>query len=505
MDRLRPALALCASPNFLDRTDGRRVIQRSVAAFKRRPTPPAMTRLDAALLERIPQFKPEWRETLHRMREHPAAPVWNTEVGDRVGLDDARWVAWFEEELHRKRGGVDAGPPDGLLQWIRELAPRSVYFRERLAGLNPDRDFARIKPMERADLGGSLARIIPEDADLDRLVVNPTSGTTGAPLLCPNHPRAVACYDPMIQFALRRHGLNALYDHTKIAALQVCAQRRTTVYATVHSYLNGAGFAKINLDESGWRRAEHAADYIREMAPQFLSGDPWAYVELMRVAPQARAGALLSTALTLGPALRTQLEMHFGCPVVDVYSLNETGPIGYSSPEYPQFFHQLPTDLYLEIVNAAGDPVPDGEVGDLLASGGRNPYLPLLRYRTGDRARIVSRSGTRGDPALLFELIEGRTAVFFRDGAGRRINPIDSGRILRQYPIIQHQLIQRRDFSFDLSLLIAETPPLPPALETRLLGELGELFGETTQIRISYDLDLAGRKPTPYVCELESG
>jgi phenylacetate-CoA ligase len=464
-----------------------------------------MTRLDSVLLERIPRFRPEWRETLHRMREHPAAPVWNTEVGDRIGLEDARWIEGFEEELFHGRRRVNSGPSDYILQWIRELQPRSAYFRERLAGLTLERDFERIQPMERADLAGSLARIIPEDADLDRLVVNPTSGTTGVPLLCPNHPRAVGCYDPMIQFALGRHGLKASYDHTTVAALQVCAQRRTTVYATVHSYLNGAGFAKINLDVSGWRRAEHAAQYIREMAPAFLSGDPWAYVELMRVAPQARAGALLSTALTLGPILRSQLEAHFRCPVVDVYSLNETGPIGYSSPEYPQFFHQLPTDIYLEIVDSAGNPVADGDAGDLLVSGGRNPYLPLLRYRTGDRARIVSREGTRGDPALLFELTEGRTLVFFRDRANRRINPVDVSRILRQFPIVQHELVQRRDFSLELALHIAEAPPLPPALEARLLRALSELFGGLDPIRINYDLSLDGRKPAPYVCELESG
>lgn len=469
----------------------------------------AMIRSDAALLERIPRFQPEWRETLQRLREHPAAPVWNTEVGDRMGLDDARLVQWFEEELHQNRRSAGAGPPDWLLQWIREVEPRTIYFRERLKGLNPARDFERIQPMERADLAGSLARIIPEDADLDRLVINPTSGTTGVPLLCPNHPRAVGCYDPLIQFALRRHGLHTQYDHTVVAALQVCAQRRTTVYATVHSYLNGAGFAKINLAPSGWRRAEHAPEYIRDMAPAFFSGDPWAYLELMRVAPQARAGALLTTSISLDPALRARLAAHFRSPVVDVYSLNETGPIGYSSPEYPQYFHQLPHDIYIEIADADGRPAPDGEVGDLLVSGGRNPYLPLLRYRTGDRARIVSRAGTGGDAALLFELINGRSLVSFFDPENRRINPIDVSRILRQYPIVQHQLVQRRDYSLELALRIAESPPLPPALETRLREELSELFGPATPIRIHYnagfDTDIESGRPTPFVCELESG
>ncbi len=460
-----------------------------------------MTRLDAALLERIPRFRPEWRETLERLREHPAAPVWNTEVGDRLGLDDARQVQWFEEDLHANRGCESAGPPDWLLQWIRELEPRTAYFRERLRGLDPAREFDRITPMERADLAGSLVRIIPEDADLSRLVINPTSGTTGVPLLCPNHPRAVGCYDPLIQFALRRHGVNAHYDHTKVAALQVCAQRRTTVYATVHSYLNGAGFAKINLDPGGWRRLEHAAQYMRDMAPVFFSGDPWAYIELMQVAPESRAGALLTTSLSLEPTLRARLETHFKAPVVDVYSLNETGPVGYSSPEYPQFFQQLPHDVYIEIVDADGRCLPDGEIGDLLVSGGRNPYLPLLRYRTGDRARIVSRTGGRGDAALLFELIDGRKLTIFYGAANRRINPIDLSRILRRYPVVQHQVFQGRDFSLDVMLRIAETPPLPPVLESRLRDELIELFGESIPIRIAYDSDSGDGKTPPFVSE----
>src|SRR5205823_4637533 len=100
---------------------------------------------------------------------------------------------------------------------------------------------------------------------------------------------------------------------------------------------------------------------------------------------QARPKAILSSATLLLPALRNRLQKHFGCPVIDIYSMNETGPIAFARADADTDEHEvLPHNLFVEIVDELGRSVPPDERGEIVVTGGVNPFLPLVRYRTGD-------------------------------------------------------------------------------------------------------------------------
>lgn len=431
-----------------------------------------------AVIDRTPLWQPEWRDILIRMREHPDAPVWNTQVGDRITAEDAAYVRRFEDGLEGDRGWEPGTVPARIVRWVLEMSQRSHWFRKALEGLDPAREFDRIPTMARADLQLRLEEIIPADEPLDRLIINPTSGTTGHPIQAPNHPRAIGCYDPLIRYALRRHGVSMKYDHTMVAAIQVCFQRQTIVYNTVHSLLGGAGFAKVNLDQDAWPGEGSAARYIADMAPVFISGDPIAFEEMMRLGVKYKPRAILSCALALTSELRSEIKERYGCPVVDFYSLNETGPIAFSRPDDPSLFQILPNDIYVEIVDDQGSRLPDGRVGEICVTGGRNPFLPLLRYRTGDRGAVWHGHGKTGDPAPLVRLAESRRPVVFRTPSGGWVNPIDISRILRHYPVNRHQCLQRRDLSL-LARLECRNLDL---IAGRLSREIESLFGGEVKV-----------------------
>lgn len=433
-----------------------------------------------AVIERTPLWRPEWRETLLRMREHPDVPRWNTQVGDRITAEDADFVRRFGENLTQGRKREAGAVPAALIEWAVGLKGRSVWFRRALQGRDPAREFDRIPTMSRADLQQRLDELIPADEPLDRLIINPTSGTTGHPILAPNHPRAIGCYDPMIQYCLRRHGVDEKFDHSKIAAVQVCFQKQTIVYNTVHSLLDGAGFAKVNLDPGAWPDCGSAARYIADMAPVFISGDPLAFEEMLRLGIGYRPKALLSCALTLTPDLRQRLERTYGCPVVDLYSLNETGPIAYSGPDDPSTLQILPNDVYVEIVDAEGRQLPDGQVGEICVTGGRNPFLPLLRYRTGDRGSMAHRHDKKDNPAPLLRLVQARKPVIFRTPSGGRVNPIDISRILRQYQIKRLRCLQARDLSIMLWLECADLG----LIKSTISKEVGGLFAGEIAVKL---------------------
>ncbi len=433
-----------------------------------------------AVIERTPRWRSEWREILIKMQEHPDAPAWNTQMGDRITEEDAAFVRRFEEDLEGDREREAGAIPAAMAEWTLKLKGRSAWFSRALQGIDPAREFGRIPTMSRADLQQRLEEIIPADEPLDRLIVNPTSGTTGHPILAPNHPRAIGCYDPLIQYCLRRHGVCVRYDHTMVAAIQVCFQRKTIVYNTVHSLLGGAGFAKVNLDPGAWPGEGSAARYIADMAPAFVSGDPIAFEELIRLGVECKPKAFISCALALTPEVVSQIRKTFGCPVVDLYSLNETGPIAFSRPEDPSLFQILPNDIYVEIVDEQGRRLSDGEAGEICVTGGRNPFLPLLRYRTGDRGMMWHGHGKSDDPAPLLRLAEARRPVLFRTPSGGRVNPIDISRILRQYPVRRHQCLQRED----LSLLARLESPNLDFFAGSLSQEIAFLFGGEVKVEL---------------------
>jgi phenylacetate-CoA ligase len=76
-------------------------------------------------------------------------------------------------------------------------------------------------------------------------------------------------------------------------------------------------------------------------------------------------------------------------------------------------------------------------------TGGRNPFLPLLRYRTGDYASLQQHQGR----AVLVDL-EGRTPVVFPLPDDRIVHSMEVTRLLRKFPLVQYQLHQDADGDF---------------------------------------------------------
>jgi phenylacetate-CoA ligase len=402
----------------------------------------------------------------------------------------------FNYRLENERISFGNEIPETIVRWISTMKERSLWFKEILSFYNWEKHFAGIKIMTRRDLQVNLDKIVPLNEDLQNLIINPTSGTSGQPILAPNHPRAVGCYDPLIQFALRRYDVNEEYDHPRMAAIQICSQKRTITYNTVHSYLRGAGFAKINLELLEWPSEESPAAYIKDLSPVFLSGDPYSFLQSIEYGIDYQPKALLSTSLELSDLLRAKLKSHYKCPVIDFYSLNETGPIAYGCPDNPGEFHILPFDIFTEVVDNNGEPLPEGQTGELLITGGRNPYIPLLRYRTGDMARIRYGACECGDNMPRIKLISARKMIVFEDSRGKPVNPVDIPRILKDYPLGRFWFLQKKDLSCVLNLL--PNNQITNKMRNEILQSLKILFGENILINIEFE---AGENQPAFIRE----
>jgi|JI9StandDraft_1071089.scaffolds.fasta_scaffold01290_8 phenylacetate-CoA ligase len=446
--------------------------------------------------DRLPLMKEEYMALYKNLKEHPHSPIWNYTCGDRLYEEDAVKIEQFKLDLYSKRKFNSIKVPNEIIQWIKNLLPEVILFKENTKGLDIQSDFEKIKCMTREDIASSLEKIVPLHVSLDRLIVNSTSGTTGHPIVIPNHPTAIGYYTPLLLFTLEMHGINPIFTKDNVGCMLICAQKETAVYSTVVPILNGTGFAKINLDKSSWRNTNSSREYINDFSPQILTGDPFSFAELLNLELDYKPKALVSTSMEMSASLRNKLKETFQTKVIDYYSLNETGPIAYSCPDFPEEFHILPFDIYVEIIDKEGFTLPENQRGEITITGGRNPYLPLLRYKTGDRAKMKFGNCSCGDSSPKLYDLEMRKQILFYNLKKELVNPIDITRIMKRYPILQYEFLQENDLSCKLS--IRKLHDFSQYDESKMEDEIISLFQNEISLAIDFNLDTNGKKPTPY-------
>ncbi len=395
--------------------------------------------LSPEALGRFPLLTAAGQARLRRLQEHPHAPRYNHQGVDRLSAAGLARVAAFEAALTAEPRGWRHGEAPA---WLADFA--AVCFREvpayRAYGPQPS-SFFDIPTCERADLSRAPWEFVPDSLALEGLTVFQTSGATGHPLDIITHPEVLAHYLPLLRAALARHGVtldDAQDGDADYVALAVVSDQATTyTYAAVSAYLNQAGLVKLNLRAADWRDPADRARFLDDCRPAVITGDPVSLAALAELPLTHRPRALASTSMALLPGLRQKLVARFGCPVVDIYSLNESGPVAAQGPDGAGW-QVLSHRLYVEILDANGAPCPPGMRGEVVVSGGFNPFLPLLRYRTGDHAWLDL---SQPRQAVLRDL-EGRSPVIFRAVDGRAINNIDITAALKPLALAQFALHQ---------------------------------------------------------------
>jgi phenylacetate-coenzyme A ligase PaaK-like adenylate-forming protein len=131
----------------------------------------------------------------------------------------------------------------------------------------------------------------------------------------------------------------------------------------------------------------------------------------LRISPQS----IRSTSENLLAQWRAAISEAFGAPIVDTYGTTE-GLAGVSEPD-GTFFTFNSDACILELVDAAGSPVPPGVASErILVTNLANRIQPLIRYEIGDRfvrqpdsphhGHLRARVEGRADEVLRFGKVE---------------------------------------------------------------------------------------------------
>ena len=186
--------------------------------------------------------------------------------------------------------------------------------------------------------------------------------------------------------------------------------------------------------------------------------------------------------------LRTRIERALGITAYDIIGMTETGGPGMGIDCAARAgVHVWEDHYYAEIVDpVTGAPRADGEEGELVVSTLTREGLPLVRYRTHDLTRVVSRDRCDcGRTMLRLDRLRGRTDdMVILKGVNFYPRQIEAA-LLRQ-PGLSHeyQIMLESDGGGDRMTIVAETDGAGTTVADRVKRELHDLLALSPEIRL---------------------
>ncbi|MCZ0210535.1 hypothetical protein OZK63_34615 [Streptomyces sp. UMAF16] len=171
--------------------------------------------------------------------------------------------------------------------------------------------------------------------------------------------------------------------------------------------------------------------------------------------------------------VRAYLRSHFDCPVVDLFGSTELGYLFYSDAEGR--YRPYLTDMSVELIPVA----PGSGIHSLIVTSVRNPYMPLVRYRSGDCVR--TRDGST-DPERIVsfcgrekELLPTPDGPVAQADLDRRITGVSDR-------VFLHHLRLTGDGGCRLAYTTFDDVPLTPDETARLAASVAALTGRSCRV-----------------------
>ena len=289
-----------------------------------------------------------------------------------------------------------------------------VYRKAGISGVSSQEDFEKLPFSSKDDLRNAYPLGIQAVPEEEVVRIHSSSGTTGKPVIIPYTAKDVddwaimfaRCYETAgitnkdrIQitpaYGLWTAGIGFQLGAEKLGAmtvpmgpgntdkqLQMMMDLKTTVLTATSSY---ALLLAEEINKRGLRDKIHLKKGV-------FGSERWS------------------------KKMREYIRNELGVELYDIYGLTEIyGPgIGLTC-EKEQGIHYWDDYVYIEIINPeTGEPVPDGETGEIVITTLVKEGAPLLRFRTHDLSRIIPEKCSCGRSYPRLDTIGGRSDDMFK-------------------------------------------------------------------------------------------
>ncbi|SNR84638.1 phenylacetate--CoA ligase family protein [Desulfurobacterium atlanticum] len=179
--------------------------------------------------------------------------------------------------------------------------------------------------------------------------------------------------------------------------------------------------------------------------------------------------------------MRRYIEKEMGIEAFDIIGMTETGGVGLGIEcSFHSGIHVWEDHYFIEIINPeTGEVLPDGEEGEMVVTTLTREGLPLIRYRTRDITKIVSRERCEcGRTHIKVARIKGRTDDMLKV-KGVCFYPKQIEEIVMKYPEIlpDYQIVIGKSEGKDFVKVVVETERIDQYLKNRLEEEIYSTLG----------------------------
>jgi phenylacetate-CoA ligase len=231
----------------------------------------------------------------------------------------------------------------------------------------------------------------------------------------------------------------------------------------------------------GIGNTEQQLDAIAHYKPTGYIGTPdFIKIVLDTAAKTNKDASSIKRGLVSGAALPGSLRQELasrGVAVVQCYAIAEVGVISYESEAREGMI--VNETMLLEIVRpGTGDPVADGEVGEVVVTS-FNPDYPMIRLATGDLSAVMTGASPCGRTNTRIKGWMGRADQTTKV-KGMFVHPAQLAEIARRHPeLARLRLVVSRDAEQDAMMLHAEAA----APDAGLTEALSATLQSVTKVR----------------------
>jgi len=397
-------------------------------------------------------------------RFYQKSPIWLQELGlNGYGLfvGAHRYGNAVKRELKRIRD-QEQWPRERMVSHqdarVRDLvsfaAKNSSYYRALFSelGINPSdireaSDLANLPLLEKDTVREESQRLLTREKPRFGWLHGHTSGTTGSPLgLWYDRDTCIATNAVDLQQKEWGGRSRDSWIGMFLGRLVVPMSQKKPPFWRRNLPQHQVWFSSFHLDD---RFLISYIDYLRRSGIRFLEGYPSTLFilaqHLARRGEKIAMKAVFTSSETLHPIQKALIEERFECSIYDFYGHAERTIFGIECEQHGG--KHIAEDFgFVEVVNAAGELVPDGEWGYLVGTSLHNRAMPMIRYRTSDVSRILVEPCSCGRTSRRMADVATKAEDLIVTPSGRMISPSSLTHPFKPFSTLKKsQVIQERE------------------------------------------------------------
>jgi len=426
---------------------------------------------------------------------HPVLSVYDRVVARSPIPDYRRSLSLFHELPRQQRRDIQV---TRLARLLRHAARHVPWYRDELARLGVVRAdvldlerFTTIPPLTRDVLRERFDSLASDDLASRRWYRNCSGGSTGEPV--------AVLQDRDYEAA----GLAAIEMHHGWAGrrpgepmVRLWASERDILLGS-QGWRNQVGaFARNQVVLNAFRMSpdamERHVNQIRRRRPVLVEAFAESAYEIARHLNETGqhlhgARGVVTSASTLYPFIREEVEQAFGCPVFNRYGSREVGSFAGERTSGGGL-EVFAATHWVEVVDGDGQPCAPGKEGDVLVTCLTNFAMPLIRYRIGDRATVGEAVATPTPSVEVLQTVTGRANDAFVRPDGATVPGIFFmyfiGVFYSRNWIRMFQVVQRGYDDVLIRIVPAAEPPANALQEIR--DTLRRVVGQSCEVHFEF-------------------